>query len=258
MNQRLTRKEMKRDEFAEALERTVGFAERNRMRIIWAGVGVLVALGVGIGVHYYLQARAARAETALGRAMKVLEAPVGTEAQKGSSGDERTFPDNAARRKAAEEDFQQVQKRYSGTEAADVASVYLARLAVEDGDLDRARKLWEAYLDEHPDDILAGESWLNLMALDRQQGRAAESIASLNAMLEKDKKPIPDDAILFELAKSYVAADRKEEAKSTYQRLLEEYPQSAYAGAAQAGLRNLGGTPPPPGGALGGVPPISG
>ncbi|HEX2224914.1 MAG TPA: hypothetical protein VHN15_11985, partial [Thermoanaerobaculia bacterium] len=70
MNQRLTRKEIKRDEFANAVGRGVEYAE-SHVRTILLAVGAVVLLGLlALGLRSYLNSQEAKAGEALTYAMK--------------------------------------------------------------------------------------------------------------------------------------------------------------------------------------------
>jgi tetratricopeptide (TPR) repeat protein len=147
--------------------------------------------------------------------------------------DEPSFPSEEARRSRAEELFARVVEEHGASDAADVARVYLASFAAGAGDAERARELWQDFLDEYPKHMLGAEIRLNLYALDRAAGRGEEVAAELRAMLEEDDRPLPEDVVLHELAVTLEALDREEEAVEHYQRLVSEFPQSPFALAAR-------------------------
>lgn len=235
MNQRLTRKEIKRDEIAEWFGQTAEFLRRHRTALILGVVVVVVAVALAIGGFWWLATRSVRANELLVRAMAVYTAPIDAVAPKPDDPDAPTFADEASRRGRAKELFEQLAGGFPFADASDVANVYLGRIAVAEGDLERAGRLWREFVDEHREQVLAGEVRVNLLALDRQQGKAAEVAAELEAMLTKapDQRPLPGDLILNELAATYEQLGREDDAKSTWSRLAEEYPQSVYAAAAR-------------------------
>ena len=171
----------------------------------------------------------------LAAAIKIYAAPIDAAAPKPDDPDAPTFADEAARRARAKAEFEQLKSGFPFARAAAVADVYLGRIALAEGDAERARQLWRGFIDHHGDHLLAGEVRVNLLALDRQQGHAADVATELEAMLAKapDERPLPGDVILDELAQTYEQLGRAEDATSTYSRLAEEYPQSAYAAQAR-------------------------
>lgn len=225
---RLTRKEMKRDEVAEALGRTVEYSRTHARLLIGALVAVVV-LVLAVALFFGWRDRAIAATNAdLAEAMEVFEARVDVGAADPEA-DPPVFASEEARRQRAAELFEEV--RHGSGHAADVALVYLGRLADEEGDPARARELWQEFLDADPEHLLSGSVRVSLMALDRAEGRGEEVASRLETMLDAspEERPLPGDVILYELASTYEGLEREEDARSTYQRLIEEYPQSPYA-----------------------------
>ncbi len=247
MSDRLSREEIERDEAAIALEKSASFMQKHAKTLVLVVVAALVMTAVILGVNWWLSIQGAKANAALTEALEVYRAPVGAAAAQGAEPDE-AFADEAARRARASELFQAVRDDFGMTDAADVADVYLAQIAAETGDLDRARELWRGFVDAHDDHVLAGQVRVNLIHLDRQQGQAQAVVERLEPMLEAapDERELPADVVLWELAQTYEELDRGDEAEATYRRLAEEYPTSAYAAQARQRLPQEG----PQGGGL--------
>jgi len=230
MNQRLTRKEIKRNELVEALERSASFVERNARALVIGAVALAVALIAAFGVWSWLKSRAGAANEALTEALEVYRPEAPAEA-----GDDPALATAEGRRARAAEMFQAVRDDYGFTDAADVAAAYLGQIAAQEGDPERARELWEDVVDDHGGTLLGREVRLNLIVLGREQGRGEEVVADLEAMLAAapEDRALPGDVVLYELALTYEELGRDEQAASTYRRLIEEYPRSAYVGLAR-------------------------
>ncbi|MEM7480046.1 MAG: tetratricopeptide repeat protein [Acidobacteriota bacterium] len=235
MSQKLTRKEMKKDEIGEALGRTFEFAEGHFKTIIGAVVGLLALVLVIVGLVRWNAVRGEKAGAALADAITVYAAPVDAENADPEDPDDPIFADDAARRTAAREKLQAVVDDYGSAAAADVARVYLGRLAADEGDTATARQMWQVFLDDRSGHLLAGEVRRNVIALDRAEGRTEEVVAELEAMLDQnpEARPLPGDVVLWELGRSYEELDRQDDATSTFQRLVEEYPESAFTAQAR-------------------------
>jgi predicted negative regulator of RcsB-dependent stress response len=209
--------------------------------ILYAIAGVLVIAALWGVFHFYSGNRSAKANEALAKAIKVFEAPVvGAATAKPSDPDEPSFADDAARRTAARPLLEEVRKSYGSTDAADIAGLFLANLAASEGKLDDARKLWTDFVDEHDDHILAGQAHLNLINLDRNQGKLDQVVAELNKLVEKGTEaPLPLDALLNELAGAYEEQHKTQEAIQQYQRILDDFPRSPYRNEAQQKIQSL-------------------
>ena len=250
---RLTRKEIKQDDFRAAVGRSVEYAESHVRTIIYAVGGVVALAVLAVAVYFYLGHRRQDANEALTAATKVYQAPIAATGAKPNDPDAPTFPTEAARRARAKELLEKVRDDYGMSDAADVAGLYQAQIAADEGRFDDARKLWSDFVDEHGDSMLAGEARLNLIDLDRKQGKAEQVVKDLQAMLEQSDSPLPQDVILNELGKTFEQLHRTQEAIQSYQRIVDEFPQSPYRQEAQQKVAALdptrapAGMAPPPG-----------
>jgi len=240
---RLTRREMKRNEVAEALGRTVDYSRSHARAVLVIVIAVVAVAIVIAGVYAGRQRAIARTNEDLVAAMRVYEAPIDAGAAQPDDAEEPSFASDEARRERAGELFEEVRDGSGG--AADVALVYLGQLAADGGDTSTARELWRRFLDRHEDHLLAGSVRVSLIALDRSEGEAERVAADLETMLElsPEQRPLPGDVVLYELGQTYEALGRDEDARSVYQRLVEEYPRSSFAMPAREKAGPAAGVP---------------
>lgn len=249
--ERLSRKEIKHDVREDAFQQSVAggvqyvAGHRGMLLGVIAGILALVALVVAWRVWSASQERAA-AEL-LGEAERVLAAPIVTSDAKPDDPRTPSFADEASRTARAQEILQRLREDHGGKAAGAVAAIYLGRLRFDAGDVAGARALWEEFLDDHDEHILAAGVRTSLLDLDRQEGKAQEVADRLRAQLAGDDKPLPEDVLLYELGRTLEQLDQDDEALATYRRLGEEYPDSPYAADAQQKVRELGPAPATPG-----------
>lgn len=240
MSERLSRQEMKRDEFREAVGKAVDYAGSHARLLVIGAVAVVVVALAGVGVYTWLEAREADAALALNQAIEVYGAPV-DEADPQPEADDPTFASEDARRAAARDRFQQVYDQYGGTDPGRVALVYLGRIALAEGDPGTARDHWRTFLDQTGDHLVAGEVRLNLVHLERHQGQLEQVAQELEDMLDAREPVLPGDVVLFELGETYEEMGREQDALNAYQRLVQEYQVSPYTQEARQRLGALGG-----------------
>jgi TolA-binding protein len=239
MSQRLVRKDMKRDDLATAVGRGVDYAEtHSRQVLITAGI-VLAAVLVGLLVFFYANHRSDAANEALAAAVKVFQAPIQATGAKPDDAKEPSFATETARQTKARKMLEDVRSSYHFTDAADVASLYLAEIESSAGKLGEARQLWSDFVKKHGDHVLAAQARIDLMELDRNQGKGQEVARQLREMLDQSDAPLPQDVILAQLATTLELLHRDQEAVQTYQRLIDEFPQSPYHSAAQQKITAL-------------------
>ncbi len=239
MSQRLIRKDIKRDEFATAVGRGVDFAETHTRELLLSIGGVLLAVAIGLTAYFYVSHRSEVANQALAAAVKVYGAPVDPAGAKPNDPTEPSFASDAARQARARKLLEQVRGDYRWTDAADVASLYLADLDAGSGKVASARQLWSGFVKKHGDHVLAVQARIDLMELDRSQGKGQQVAQQLREMLDRSDAPLPQDVILYQLAITLEQLNRDQEATQTYQRLVDEFPQSPYHQTAQQKLAAL-------------------
>lgn len=229
MSSRLTRKDIKRDEVLETLGGFVGFVNAHGRTILLGVAGlVVVALGVA-GYRAFEASRAAKASAALAEALDVY-----------TPGAEAEDPDAAASRRArATPLFAAVAEGFAGTAAADVADAYLGSIAAAEGDLEGAREHWRRFVERQKEHLLALEVRLNLMTVERALGRGEEMVDELRAELSSARPDLPEEILLNQLGLTLESLGRDAEAADIYRRLVQDFPQSPYSGAAGERLAAL-------------------
>jgi hypothetical protein len=245
MSQRLSRKEIKHEIRDDAFRHSVGasyeYVLGHRRTLILGIAGALVLAGALGGYHAWSLHREREAGELLSRATLVLQAPVVAADPKPEDRVSPSFADEKSRDERGRQLLEQVREEYPRTAAAEVAAVQLGRLRLEAGDEPGARQLWEAFLDDHDDHLLAGAVRTSLLDLDRRGGKAEQVATQLQGWLDGKDKPLPEDVLLYELAITQEQLGRTEEARAAYQRIGAEYPDSPFASKASARMRELGG-----------------
>ena len=67
-------------------------------------------------------------------------------------------------------------------------------------------------------------------------GRVEAAVTTWKALAASSDDALPKDAILMELGKAYQAAGNTEEARKTFNKIIEEHPMSPYTQEARAAL----------------------
>jgi tetratricopeptide (TPR) repeat protein len=256
---RLTREEIRRDEVREAVfSASAWFAEHIRQILMGIGAVIAVVLGFVLFLNYQGR-REAEASFQLSEALKVYRAEIdapetdaiddlfGTPPDSAPVEDDDAQPEDPAteeddedggpsfaseaeRRAAARAALEAVQESYGSTASGRLASVYLGQIAAAEGDTATARELWTEYLETNGGDhALAVSLQLNLYSLDRAEGRGEQLAAELRGAVATETSTLPKDALLFELASTLEQLGDEEGAQETFQRIVDEYPDSGYA-----------------------------
>ena len=235
MSQRLTRKEIKRDQVQEALTGVMEFLRENfRSLLMLAGV-VLLVMGAAAAYRSYRDSKEVEASERLAGAIRVYSAEI-TDVPDPTNPSSPTYGDAASRDAEARSQMEAVLNEFGRSESAAIAKAYLGELAARSGDLDGARQLWTEFLEAQGSNMLASEVRVNLMSVDRAQGRGQELITQIRAQLEETKTDLPKDVLVYQLALTQRELGLEPDARQTLQHPLDDYPQSAYAAEARAEL----------------------
>ncbi len=237
MSERLTRKEIKHDiredEVQHVLHRVFEFL-LERPKVIAGAVGGFIVLVLALtGLLAYLDGRREAASSQLAAAMKIAGAPIVEAGEAPDDPDEPSFASAEERQAESRRVMEEVQGGVGSSVAGEVAGLYLADIAASEGDAETARKIWQSFLDQHDDHVLALSVRLNVIHLDRESGRAQEVANALQQELDSAVKTLPEDVLLFELAQTLESLDRKDEAVDLYQRILDDHPRSPYSAKAR-------------------------
>jgi len=203
---------------------------QNLILVIIAGA-LLVGLAV-YGLFFYRANREQRAQDALSAAMATIDSPLLPQAG-GQPVAGARFKTDSERAAAAEKQFRDVQSKYAGSDAADIAGLYIARFDAGRGDVATARQLLQRFISDHPSHVLVGSARFSLYQLRIENGESNAVANELQAEIAKTNPDLPPDTLLVLLAHAYDAQGNAAKSKDAYKRLTTEYPDSPYALEAQ-------------------------
>src|SRR5207248_10696738 len=117
--------------------------------------------------------------------------------------------------------FQDIVGKYSGSDAADVAGLYLARVDAAKGDNGTAKKLLQQFVSSHPKHFLVGGARYSLYQLRIEGGEAPQVVTDVQAQLSKpaEQTVLPPDTLLVVLAHAFDAEGQSDKSRDTYRRI---------------------------------------
>ncbi len=237
MGRRLTRKQIKQDQFVSFVDRGMHWINQN-WRQAGIGLGVVaVAALVWWGGTAYLGSRQASASQAMARALEIYQSPVGSGAAANAT---VKFATDTERLDAAQEAFEAIKSRYWLTPQARMAKLFLARVAADRGDQARAVQLLTEIASKKSDDPIVRLAMLDLVRLRVARGEGLQLVAQLEAMAAGKDARLPRDAALYQLAQIWDREGKREEAGKLYRKLVEDFPDSPYRLEAQQRLASGG------------------
>ena len=229
---RTERHHLKENEFAEWLLGVREWYEANRHVAIYGGLAIiLVAMGV-VATVIVRQNTASTASRTLAEAMVVAEAPVmpptAGEAGKPPVQAPGTYPSDKARLEAALPRLLAVADAYPNLEPGVMARYRAAAALVAVGrtaeGIDRYREVVAKTTG-----IFQVMSKLGIADAQLTAGQYEPALASLKEMAQQATPEVPVDGVLMQLARGYQLAGKGDEARKTFRRVADEFPQSPYA-----------------------------
>ena len=225
------RRELKRDKFVDEVGSLTSRARDNQRLLITITVTLVVLALIGYGIYFYRSNREQQAQEALATAIETIDSPL---IEPGAPNPKAIFRTEQERSTRATVMFHDLQKKYAGTDAADVANLYLARLDTTNNDVSGAKNLLGQFIKDHPDHRLVGGAKYSLYQLRIGNGEAAQVVAELNQeMGKKSERALPGDVLLALLAQAYEAQGNMQQSRETYRRIMNQFPDSPYAADAQ-------------------------
>ena len=229
------RRELKHDKFVDEIGMMSQRAKDNQRVLYSIGIAAVLLALVAYGIYFYRSNRERKAQDALAVAIETNDSPLVQPAQPQTPPNPLAkFKTAEERNVAAEKEFKKVKDSFGGTDAADVADLYLARIAGARGDVAGARKLLDEFIRQHPKNVLVGAARYSLYELRIENGEAQQVANELNQELARtENQVLPGDSMLVLLAHAYDAQGSADKSKDAYRRIVSQYPDSPFAIEAQ-------------------------
>jgi tetratricopeptide (TPR) repeat protein len=242
----IERHRLKENEVALSVTRLRDSFEQYQ-REITIGIVAVVVLVAAAGGYYYWRGRTdAQARSMLSAAMAIDGAEVvvptvpeppagGTTATPAAAPVQPpgTYPTEKARLEAALPKFLALADAYPGTTPGIAARYQAGSVLLQLGRAKEAMDRYHEVIDRAGDGLYGDMAKLGLadaQAADKQYDAAI--VAYQQLAVRKDGN-LPVDGVLMQLGRVYAMAGRKAEALKTFQRIVDEFPQSGYAAAAK-------------------------
>jgi len=222
---RLTRRQIKKDQFVGLVDRAAHWLTANwRQAAIGLGVPLALALLYWAGAAL-LAGRNDAAARALATALETYNAPVGTTVPATAK---VFFATDQERLAAAEKAFDSIASRYWLTPQARLATLHLANIAAQRGDSTKAVRLLSELVEKRRADPVVAQAMLSLIRLRLAAGEAQLVVPDLEAMAAGKDPRLPRDVALYQLAQLREREGRQDEAARLYRQLVETYTESPY------------------------------
>jgi TolA-binding protein len=234
------RHQLKSNEVAETIA-AMREAVSGRGRLVAGALVAVLVLALGAAAFIGWRGRQQQeAAAALAGAMATASAPVIPVAPGSPPPQPGTFTTEAARAEAASQALLDVANRHAGTEAG-LAARYQAAgfLAGLGRTADAEREFAAVVAGAGRGSIYGRMARLGVAEMQMRSGRYDAAIAAFREVATSGEGDLPVDGILMQLARAYALAGKTAEAAQTYQRVIDEFPDSLYGADARREVEGL-------------------
>lgn len=234
------RHRLKENELSHVLTDASTRVRDNRSTVSLA-LGLVILVLVAAGVYWaWNTRRETRAQTLLSDAIMVVQSPI-EEPKAGAKPTAGSFPTIRARAEAALTKFTAVFDAYPSTKAGIAARYHAAAaLGMLDRPADAATRYQEVADRAGGGDFYGRMARLGVVEANAQAKQYDRAISAAQALVDNTSdEVIPRDALLMELGRVQAAAGKKAEARQTLDKVITEFPQSAYINEAKQLLSTL-------------------
>jgi len=235
---RAERRHLKQNEFeAVTLQALELLGERRReLSMVALVVAVIAVIGGAYWIwHQHVQNSS---HALLADAMIVQESRIGPpNAATGQSG--LTFPTERERAEAAIVKFKAAADAYPTTDAGLFARYQEAALQLSIGNTADAVKTYQEVIDRAGDGLYGQMARLGMAETYARSGRYEQAITAYKELAQRKDTQLPVDGILIQLGRTYRDAGKVADAQQTFNRIVEEFPESPFNADAKRELEAL-------------------
>jgi tetratricopeptide (TPR) repeat protein len=199
-----------------------------------AAVGVVVI--VAIAFFAWRERVQSQAATLLGGAVAVKDARIGPP---GTAEQGLRFNNERERAQAALTKFKVAADAYPSTDAGLYARLEEAATYMTLGNPAQAATSYQQVIDKAGNSIYGQSARLGLAGAQAAQGQYDQAINAFKELAQRKDGPLPVDGILMQLGRTYLEAGKRADAQQTFNRLVEEFPESPFSGDARRELEQL-------------------
>ena len=245
------RHDLKENDLARIIGSTREWVEPRGKYITATILALVVIAGAVFGVLTWRERQQGRGQDLLASAMVTLNTAVVPVTNTTTPGEAPaaasitatgTFSTEAQKLNAALPKLQAATDAYPDTQAGITARYHLAAtLAALGKQKDAIAQFDEVVKRSGADSLYGRMATLGKADAQAQAGELDAAIATWKDLAAKKDANLPEDAILMELARAYQAKGNTEEARKTFNQIVDDHPDSPYVADARKELESLKG-----------------
>jgi TolA-binding protein len=236
---RIERQHLKENELAQLAASARAIIEERKRQIVPALIVAAVIAAAVIGYVSWRNRVDARAHAMLAEAMIVDEARIGPPAATGQPSSSLSFTTERERNQAALTKFKAVADEFPSTDAGLFARYRQATTYMALGEPSSAAQAFQQVIDGGGNGLYAQMAKLGLAEAQAQTGQYEPAINTFKDLAQRKDGQVPIDGILIRLGRTYLDAGKRAEAEQTFNRLVQEFPDSPFSADARRELDQL-------------------
>jgi TolA-binding protein len=236
---RIERRHLKENEL-QTFARQAREVYEQRKRETTTLITIVAVVGaIAIGYIAWRERVQSRAHTLLAEAVVVLEAPISPPPAPGQPQQGLRFATERERAQAALTKLKVAADAYPSSDAGIYARYQEGATYMALGNPTQAAAAYQQVIDRDGSGIYGQMARLGLAEAQARTGQYDQAIKTFQDLSQRKEGPLPVDGILMQLARTYRDAGKRTEAQQTFNRIVEEFPESPYNGDAKRELDTL-------------------
>jgi TolA-binding protein len=233
------RHHLKENELGRLTRQARETVETRRTETTMIAASVIVVAVLALGYFGWRQRVEGKAHSLLAEAMAVQDARVGPPPAPGTPAGGLYFPTERERSQAALTKFKIAADAYPSTDAGIYARYQEGATSLALGAVPGAIAAYEQVIKQGGDGFYGQMGRLGLAEAQARSGQYDTAINTFKELAQRKDGPLPVDGILMQLGRTYLEAGKRADAQQTFNRLVEEYPESPFTGDARKEIETL-------------------
>ncbi len=236
---RTERHHLKENELAQFANRAREAIDARRREVGVAAIAVII-VSIGVIGYFAWQSRVeGRAGALLADAVIVSDARVGPPPAPGTPATGPSFPTDREKHVATAAKFKLVADQYPSSDAGLFARYREGATQMALGNTKEAAAAYQQVIDRAGSKLYGQMARLGLAETQAREGQYDSAINTYKGLADNKEGPLPVDGILMQLGRTYLEAGKATEAQQTFNRVVEEFPESPFSGDARKELDSL-------------------
>jgi predicted negative regulator of RcsB-dependent stress response len=236
---RTERHHLKENELVQLASRTREAIDARQRELGAVAIGVILVAVAVIGYFAWQSRVEGRAGALLADAVVVSDARVGPPPAPGTPASGPSFPTEREKYEATAAKFKAVADQYPSSDAGLFARYREGATQMALGNTKEAAAAYQQVIDRAGDGLYGQMAKLGLAEVQAREGQFDTAINTYKGLADNKDGPLPVDGILMQLGRTYLEAGKSTEAQQTFNRVVEEFPESPFSGDARKELESL-------------------